>query len=99
MPAWNSPPDAVPCPSGRLGPDPGSAADAVQSGLQVLGVGAVEVDPLAAAGVLEAEPDRVQPLAFQAELLGQYRVRAVGQVPDAGMAQGGAVNPDLVGTP
>src|SRR5665647_1452892 len=76
-----------------------SAADAVQRGLQILRVGASEVHPLAATGVLEAEPDRVQPLTFQTELLGQHRVRAIGQVSDAGMVKRGEVNPDLVSTP
>ena len=40
-------------------------ADPVQRGLQILGIGALEVDPLAAAGVSEPEADSVQPLTFE----------------------------------
>src|ERR1019366_10680535 len=89
----------VPSSCGRVQERVSSAADAVQRGLQVLRVGAGEVDPFAAAGMLEAEPDRVQPLSFQAKLLGQYRVRAVSQVSDARMAERREVNPDLMCTP
>src|SRR5664280_1445981 len=75
------------------------AADAVQRGLQILRVRAGEGDPLAAAGVLKPEPDRVKPLALQAEPLGQHGVRAVGQVPNAGMVERREVNPDLMSAP
>ena len=44
-----------------------SSADAVQRGLQILGIGATEVDPLAGAGVSEAEANSVQPLTFEAQ--------------------------------
>src|ERR1035437_9382655 len=74
-------------------------ADALQRVLQILRVGAGEVDPLTAAGVLKPEPDRVQPLPLQAELLGQHWVRAVGHVAGTGMVKRREVNPDLVGTP
>ena len=76
----------------------GLAADAVQGGLQIVRVGAAEVDAFAGAGVYEPEADRVQPLTFESELLGHDGVRTVGQVTDAGMAQRREVNPDLVGS-
>src|SRR5665811_853544 len=85
---------AVPSPPEVSRTAAGLAADAVQSGLQIGGVGAAEVDPLTAAGVHEPEADGVQPLAFETKLLGKRWVRAVGQVTDAGMTQGGEVNPD-----
>ena len=75
------------------------SADPVQGGLQILGIGATEVDPLARAGVLKPEADRVQPLAFEAERCGQHRVSTVGEVSGAGMAQGREVNPDLMSAP
>ena len=65
----------------------GLAADAVQRGLQILRIGAAEVDSLAARGMLEPETDRMQPLTLQTQRPGQHRVCAVGQVPYTGMAQ------------
>ena len=72
-------------------------ADPVQGPLQVLGVGAGELHPAPVAGVLEAEPDGVQPLPGQTQPLGERGVGAVGQVADAGVAVGGHVHADLVG--
>src|SRR5664279_895762 len=72
---------------------------AVKRSLKIQRVGTGELDPFASAGVLKPEPDRMQPLALQAQPLGQHRVGAVGQVADTGMTQRGEVHPDLVGTP
>src|SRR5450759_1856545 len=90
---------AVPSPPEVSRTAAGLAADAVQSCLQIGGVGAADVDPLTTAGVHEPEADSVPPLAFETQLLGKGWVRTVGQVTDAGMTQGGEVNPDLVGAP
>src|SRR5699024_11098761 len=71
----------------------------VQRVLQVLGVRAGEIDPGARAGMLEAQADRVQPLPLQSRAGGQDRVGPVGEVPGAGMVQGGEVHADLVRPP
>ncbi len=47
----------------------------------------------------ERQPGRVQPLPGQAEPGGERRVRAIGEVADAGVADRRHVNPNLVGAP
>jgi hypothetical protein len=45
----------------------------------------------------EAKPDSVQPLAFQSEFAGEYRISPVHQITDAGMSNSCHMYPDLVG--
>src|SRR5580765_8948622 len=71
-------------------------SEQVERPLEVLGVLAGERHVLPRPRVLEAEPDRVQPLPLQPDPLGEDRVGAVGEVADARVVQGREVHPDLV---
>src|SRR5699024_4550763 len=84
-------PRPVPGTGGSVG------SDVIDRGLQILGVVAFEFDPLLRVGMAEAELDRMQPLPFETELLGQHGIGPIGQIAHARMFGGGEVDAELMG--
>src|SRR5215204_3782895 len=74
-------------------------ADDLEGVGEVVGVVGLELDVVARTRVNEAEPLGVQPLAVEADPLGERRIRAVHQVADARMMQRAHVHADLMGAP